>query len=141
MSFHTKIAVVMSVATLFIVFGSMAVAEDDASWKSMVNFTESVQIGSLVFAPGSYSIERISSPADRYIMSVYSIERKQWEGIVMGVPAHRVDTSKVLDLTFTKQAHAEPQLLEYWFHQHSLDGIKFLSQTMHVNRVVQTASN
>jgi hypothetical protein len=141
MSFPKKIYVAMSMAILFIVFAATATAEDDASWKIMVSFIEPTQIGGLVLSPGSYLIQRTASPSDRFTIMVYSMEQKRWEGMIMGVPARRIDVSKRLDMTFTKQAETEPQLLEYWFHRHSQDGIKFLSHPRHTNRMVQTASN
>jgi hypothetical protein len=140
MNFRNKITVAMAMAALFLVFGSVAKAEDDASWRTTISFTEPTQIGGLVFSPGSYEIQRVLSPSERFTVLVYSMDRKQWEGMIMGVSARRIDTSKVLDLTFTKQASGEPQMLEYWFHRHSCDGIKFISEPGQGNRIVQTAS-
>ncbi len=132
-----KVAVAVSLA--FIVAALVpAVKADDVSWPTVVSFTEPVQIGSIVFPPGSYLIKRNAYAVTSSVLMIYSLDRNRWEGIIQGIHARRSTDAKTSVLTFERQGEGKPEALQYWFYQDWSTGMEFPYHHIKASPVAQT---
>ena len=99
----------------------------EANWPIMMTIDESFQIGNLVFPSGSYYFQLSPGTVSRQVMMIYSLDRRSWEGIVLGVNAQRSKNSIASGFTFVDNGAGEPKQLEYWFYPNWSRGVKFIS--------------
>jgi hypothetical protein len=99
----------------------------EANWPFRMTIDESFQIGDLVFPPGSYHFQLSPGTVSRQVLMIYSLDRRSWEGIVLGVNAQRYRNSMASGFTFVKNGEEQPKQLEYWFYSNWGRGVKFIS--------------
>ena len=122
---------VIAVSILFAVsvFAPSAVfaqSGDAWDWPVQVKFSEPTQVGSMVLAPGTYDFRLTSGTWARNVIAVYSVDRRQFLGMVMGINDSRQDTSKRTGFTFENIGDNSPRALQFWFYQGWNRGIKFV---------------
>ena len=132
-----KITVAGSLLLLLVVAvpAIKADATDDSNWPTTMTLDESFQIGSQVFAPGTYFFQLTPGTISRHFLMVYSIERGRWEGFFKGVYIYRTDAYRHSGFTFENRNAGEPRALESWFYPGWNRGLKFVSSP------TQTAGN
>jgi hypothetical protein len=133
MNSRNRIAVVvfaLIVATVVpIVKGT---SEED--WPTTMTFKEPLQVGNLVLSPGTYEFQKVPNSVNRTVVMIYSVDKRQWDGMVFGVPIDRIDISSRLSadlekssFAFKKGGEGAPEALQYWFHPGWDRGIEFVS--------------
>ena len=95
------------------------------NWATIVTFDKSVQIGSDVFPSGSYMIQRVQNNFSDRIAMVYSFDRSRWEGLIIGVAAHREGLRKQDVIDIEKREGTDPDVLHTWYFKDWSDGIEF----------------
>jgi hypothetical protein len=127
-----RIAVAASLIAVFSILLPAAKAVDrswnwpgDANWTTMAYFEESVQIGNLVLAPGTYLIQRNPSIYSSRVAMIYNVDQARWEGIVIGEAAHRPSNQLDPVLLVEKQGDGQPDVVRSLFYQSWSDGIAF----------------
>lgn len=125
MRFLNSISVAALLAVLFLAFVPAARAEDE-NWPTIITIDEPIQVGNLVLVPGTYLFRLTPGTVDREVVMIYSYDRKQWEGMVMGIKAYRLKASEKASFTFEDIGKGSPKALQYWFYPDWDYGIEFV---------------
>jgi hypothetical protein len=120
-----KFSVAAVLAVLFLALVP-AVKADDANWPTEITFNEPIQVGDLVLTPGTYIFQLVPGAVCRDVVMVYSLDRKQWEGMIMGVRAYRTKALEKSSFTFEDIGKGSPKALQYWFYPDWNYGIEFV---------------
>jgi hypothetical protein len=107
----------------------LAVAQggSQANWPLTTTISESFQVGNLVFPAGSYYFQLSPGTVSRQVMMIYSLDRRSWEGIVLGINAQRYENNMASGFTFVRNGESGHKQLQYWFYPNWSRGIKFIS--------------
>jgi hypothetical protein len=98
---------------------------DQGNWSTKVTINQPMQIGDMVLKPGTYIFRRLDT-IDPYTIEIYSVNTGDYDGVVMGIPAHRTIASDKTTLTFEQGKKGSPETLQYWFYPDTLNGVEFL---------------
>jgi hypothetical protein len=133
-----KILIALSIAVMVSVFVPPAKANgmDSGNWPTQVTFDRPVQIGNLVLDPGTYDFQLTDGTQARDVVQIYSVDRGDWVGMVMGINVNRQNTSTMTGFTFRKLGKNLPEQLEYWFYPQWIRGVKFIYPHNKVSRTM-----
>jgi hypothetical protein len=101
-------------------------ADNDDNWPTRATFTQPIQIGSMRLDPGTYEFQLSPGTIERNVVMVYSVDRRHWEGMVMGIYDYRTDVNNRNGFTFARKGTSEPEELEYWFYPGWSRGLMFV---------------
>jgi hypothetical protein len=119
-----RISVVLSFALCAGSFVTAVKAADDWQWSTMLTFREPVQVERMLLSPGSYIFQVSQNTVSRSVVMIYSVDKKRWDGFVMGIPIYRSGAAENSKLEISSNS-GEKQVLESWFYQGWRCGIQF----------------
>ena len=122
-----KVFVFVSLMAFGLLAAPAARAVGLEDWPTTATFDEPIQIGDLVLPPGTYYFKLTPGTVARNIMMIYSMDRRRWEGMIMGIHANREDIDAKGELMFGKKEAGKPAFLEYWFNPDWNRGIQFIN--------------
>jgi hypothetical protein len=125
MNFLKKIVIAASLLIITSALAQSIKAADESDWPTSITFTEPVRVGDMVLSPGQYEFRLVHGITDRAILMIYSRDRSRWEGIVMGLHAHRMNTSDHNEFTFERTGTNGQLELKSWFFRDWRNGIYF----------------
>jgi hypothetical protein len=103
---------------------------DQGNWSTKVTIDQPMQVGNLVLRPGTYIFRRLDMVAPD-ALEIYSVNAGEYDGIVLGIPAHRMAASDKSTLTLEQGKKGSPESLQYWFYPDTLGGLEFLPPQAH----------
>jgi hypothetical protein len=128
MSSSNKLVAIAALAVIVTAFVPIVKASsDEADWPTIVTFHETVQVGDLVLTPGTYEFQLTHDTLLRNVVMIYSVDRKEWDGMVMGMTAYRTDSSDKSTFAFQAGGQGAREELRYWFNPGWSRGVEFLS--------------
>ena len=128
MSSSNKLVAIAALAVIVTAFVPIVKASsDEADWPTIVTFHETVQVGDLVLTPGTYEFQLTHDTLLRNVVMIYSVDRKEWDGMVMGITAYRTNSSDKSTFAFQAGGQGAPEQLRYWFNPGWSRGVEFLS--------------
>jgi hypothetical protein len=120
----TRIGAFIAVLVLTLSFLPALQAADKSDWPTMVTLDRPISIGNIVLDPGTYQFQLASNMVDRNILSIYSVDKRQWNGFVMGNTAYR--SNDTVEFIFAAGAGKNgSDSLSYWFFPGNNRGIQF----------------
>lgn len=113
------------VAILVVAFAPTLKAAGESEWPSVMTIDKTVQVGSLVLDQGQYLLQKLSNSPNRNVVMIYSMDRRRWEGAVLGLPKDKSKTSGRFVFASREGVRGEQETLQYWFHPGWNRGIQF----------------
>jgi hypothetical protein len=121
-------------------FGYLAASAQADAWnkKTILKFNQPVQVPGHVLTPGRYVFQLADPSADRYVVQIFSEDKKGMDHLVtttMAIPDYRVATPVKTEVTFEERHSKTPEAVHSWFYPGDNYGWQFLypkGQTLRV---------
>jgi len=120
---------------------AFTVRADDYNEKTVVTFSESVQIPGQVLPAGTYTFMLLDSPADRNLVEVWNADQSNLLATLQAIPDihmpppdHPMYSPDHATFELDEQPAGHPLLLRSFFFPGSLDGFQFVYHTAQPTR-------
>ena len=94
--------------------------------KTIVTFSDSVEIPGQILPAGTYVLKLLDSGSDRHIVQVWSEDQRQVIATVMAIPAQRLEPRDHTTITFDERPGDSPMALHTWFYPGDTIGQEFV---------------
>ncbi len=98
------------------------------SWdkKTIVTFSDSVEIPGQVLPAGTYVFKLFNSASDRHIVQIWNEDETQILATMQAIPNYRFDTPDRTIFEFDERLGASPMALHSWFYPGDNIGQEFV---------------
>jgi hypothetical protein len=100
--------------------GLFSIASADAQVtlnnRTVVTFSQPVEVPGKVLPAGSYTFELHSSPSNRHLIEIYDQAGKVLLTTVMAIPDYRGEATEETVIKFKEVATGQPQAIRAWFY-------------------------
>ena len=94
--------------------------------KTIVTFSDSVEIPGQVLPAGTYVFRLADSPADRHIVQIWNADETQILATTMAIPNTRSERPDKSIFEFEERAGNAPMALKVWFYPGDSTGQEFI---------------
>ena len=115
---------------------STAVVHADA-WdkKTMVSFSEAVEVPGSVLPPGTYVMKLVNLPAERHVVQFMNPREAHVYASAMAIPAYRTDVTDRTVITFYEARAGVPDPIRYWYYPGDNFGQEFVYPSEHLAEI------
>jgi hypothetical protein len=121
--------VVLCTVLVTVLFGAVlapGARADHWDKKTIVTFSDSVEIPGQVLPAGTYIFKLADSPADRHIVQIWNQEESQVLATTITIPNTRFEPPDRSTFEFEERAGDSPVALKVWFYPGSSTGEEFI---------------
>ncbi|HYT19783.1 MAG TPA: hypothetical protein VEW05_06065 [Candidatus Polarisedimenticolia bacterium] len=94
--------------------------------KTIVTFSDAVEIPLQVLPAGTYIFKLADSPTDRHIVQIWNADESQILATVMTIPNWRMEAPDNSIFEFDERPSKSPQALKVWFYPGNNTGEEFV---------------
>lgn len=120
------ILAIFTVSLLMVTFAGGARADTAFSKRTVVTFTQPVEIPGQVLPSGTYTIELYESFGNRHIVRVYNADRSKLIATVLAIPNQRLTPTGDTVMKFSERPGNAPDALKAWFYPGENSGQEFV---------------
>jgi len=125
MQFKRAVQLSLRVAMLCAVFGA-GVRADTWDKKTIVTFSESVEIPGQVLPAGTYVFKLANTVSDRHIVQIWTEDETHILATIIAIPNYRLELSNRPVFEFDERPGNSPMALRSWFHPGDNSGQEFV---------------
>jgi hypothetical protein len=125
MQFKRAVQLSLRVAMLCAVFGA-GVRADTWDKKTIVTFSESVEIPGQVLPAGTYVFKLANTVSDRHIVQIWTEDETHILATIIAIPNYRLELSNRPMFEFDERPGNSPMALRSWFHPGDKSGQEFV---------------
>jgi hypothetical protein len=120
--------VVLALALLGAILAPSVKAQDDNGYlkRTLVTFSQSVEIPGMILPAGTYDIELLDSNPNRHIVRIFNADRTKVVTTVLAIPNLRLKTTDKTVITFAERPANSPEALKAWFYPGDNFGQEFV---------------
>jgi len=123
----TKILLAMlAVPLLVATCGTGARADTLLNRRTVVSFSQPVEIPGQVLPAGKYTIELYESFSYRHIVRIFNADRSKIFATILAIPNYRLTPTNETTMTFGERPANAPQALKAWFYPGDNFGQEFV---------------
>jgi hypothetical protein len=126
MKMMRTIVTIFAVILLAVAFTAAARADTGFSKRTVVTFSEPVEIPGQILPSGTYTIELYESFGNRHIVRIYNADRSALIATVLAIPNQRLTSSSDNVLKFAERPGNSPDALKAWFYPGETSGQEFV---------------
>jgi hypothetical protein len=114
-------------------------AQDNNAYtkRSIITFSQPVEIPGLILPAGTYSIELVDDAANRHIVRFFNADRTQVITTILAIPNLRLQITEKTVMTFTERPANAPEALKAWFYPGDNFGQEFVYPKARAIQLVQ----
>jgi len=120
------ILAILTVSLLMVTFAAGARADTAFSKRTVVTFTQPVEIPGQVLPSGTYTIEVYESFGNRNIVRIYNADRSKLIATVLAIPNQRLTPTGDTVMKFSERPGSAPDALKAWFYPGNNFGQEFV---------------
>jgi len=120
------ILAIVTVSLLMVTFAAGARADTAFSKRTVVTFTQPVEIPGQVLPSGTYTIEVYESFGNRNIVRIYNADRSKLIATVLAIPNQRLTPTGDTVMKFSERPGNAPDALKAWFYPGNNFGQEFV---------------
>jgi hypothetical protein len=105
---------------------SPGVSADSWNKKTIVTFSDSVEIPGQVLPAGTYVFKLADSPSNRHIVQIWTGDESQVLATIMAIPNYRPDPPDQTIFEFDERPSNSPMALRSWFYPGDNTGQEFV---------------
>ena len=120
------ILAILTIALLAATFAAGTRADTKFNKRTVVTFSQPVEIPGQVLPSGTYTIELYESFGNRHIVRIYNADRSQLIATVLAIPNQRLTPSEDNVMKFTERPGNAPDALKAWFYPGEKSGQEFV---------------
>jgi len=94
--------------------------------KTIVTFSDSVEVPGQVLPAGTYVFKLANSASDRHIVQIWNEDENQILATIFAVPNYRLDAPDKTIFEFDERLGASPMALRSWFYPGDNTGQEFV---------------
>jgi hypothetical protein len=125
MQFKRAVQLSLRVAMLCAVFGA-GVRADTWDKKTIVTFSESVEIPGQVLPAGTYVFKLANTVSDRHIVQIWTEDETHILATIIAIPNYRLELSNRPVFEFDERPGNSPMALRSWFYPGDNSGQEFV---------------
>jgi hypothetical protein len=126
MKIARTILTIFAVSLLMVTFAAAAQADTAFNKRTVVTFTQPVEIPGQVLPSGTYTIELYESFGNRHIVRVYNADRSKLIATVLAIPNQRLTPTGDTVMKFAERPGNAPDALKAWFYPGENSGQEFV---------------
>jgi hypothetical protein len=120
------IGVVIAICTLLLCATfAPSVLADQWDKKTVVTFSESVEIPGQVLPAGTYVFKLANSPSNRHIVQIWNADENEIRATILTIPATRLEVPDDSLFEFDERPSDSPRALKVWFYPGNSSGEEF----------------
>lgn len=105
---------------------SLAVSGDQWNKKTVLTFSESVEIPGVVLPAGQYVFKLLDSLSDRHIVQVFNANENKVYATILAIPHYRMTPADKTVILFEERSGDQPQAIHAWFYPGENYGQEFV---------------
>jgi len=105
---------------------SPGIKADDWNKKTVVTFTDSIEIPGQVLPAGTYVFKLANGIADRHIVEIWTGDESQLLATILTIPDYRPDTPNKTVFEYDERPGDSPMALHAWFFPGDRTGQEFV---------------
>jgi LPXTG-motif cell wall-anchored protein len=125
----TKVRIIQTlfaVLLLVVMFGAGARADTQFNKRTVITFTQPVEIPGQVLPAGTYTIELYETFSYRHIVRIWNADRTQLIATVLAIPNERLKATEDTVMKFSERPGNAPDALKAWFYPGDTTGQEFV---------------
>jgi hypothetical protein len=126
MKIARMILTIFTVTLLMVTFAAGARADTAFSKRTVVTFTQPVEIPGQVLPSGTYTIELYETFGYRHVVRIYNADRSKLIATVLAIPNQRLTRTGDNVMKFTERPGNAPDALKAWFYPGENSGQEFV---------------
>ncbi len=117
-----------------------AVYADEWNKKTIVTFSDRVEVPGAVLEPGKYVLKLVDSQADRHIVQVMNERENKVYATILAIPNYRLEPTGKTVVTFYEMPAGQPQALRAWFYPGDNFGQEFAYPKQKATEIAQATN-
>jgi len=113
---------------------------DNTDKETVMTIDRRLQVRNIVLDPGEHVFKLVQPNSDQTIVSIYNSDRTHLEGLLIGMPAQRLDIDDKL-FTISQPDGNQPAVLHAWYFAGDNSGIEFRVMAMPVQVASKSKRN
>jgi len=117
------------VLTVVCLFGTLMVPKagaDEWDKKTVLTFSEPVQVPGTTLPAGTYVFKLADSQSDRRIVQIFNADETQLITTILAIPDYRTKTPDKTIIHFDERPTGQPEALKAWFYPGDNFGVEFV---------------
>jgi hypothetical protein len=94
--------------------------------KTIVTFSEAVEIPGRILPAGTYVFRLADSPSSRHIVQIWNADENQVLATIMTIPNTRLETPDETIFEFDERTSDSPMAVKVWFYPGNSTGEEFI---------------
>lgn len=103
-----------------------SVRADEWNKKTVMTFSQPVEIPGQILPAGTYTFVLVDSPADRHIVQIFTADGSQIIATVLAINDYRLKPTGETVVKFAERAGDNPEALKAWFYPGDNFGQEFV---------------
>lgn len=99
---------------------------DESNKKTIVTFSQAVEVPGKVLPAGTYTFQLMDSPADRHIVQIFNADGSQIITTVLAINDYRLQPTGKTVMSFSERPGDSPDALRAWFYPGDTFGQEFV---------------
>lgn len=112
---------------------------DEWNKKTVVTFSQSVEIPGKILPAGTYTFKLLDSPSDRHIVQVFNADGTQIITTILAINNYRLEPKGETILKFSERPGDSPEALRAWFYPGDNFGQEFVYPRVRAIQLAQTS--
>jgi len=120
------IVMLFTVSLLVVTFAAGVRADTGFNKRTVVTFTQPVEIPGQILPAGTYTVELYENFGDRHVVRIYNADRSKLIATVLAIPNERLTPTENNMMTFSERPGNSPDALKAWFYPGENGGQEFV---------------
>ena len=126
MKIARTILTIFTVTLVMFMLAAGARADTGFNKRTVVTFTQPVEIPGQILPSGTYTIELYESFGNRHVVRIYNADRSKLIATVLAIPNQRLTPTGDNVMKFTERPGNAPDALKAWFYPGNNSGQEFV---------------
>jgi len=111
---------------------------DESNKKTIVTFSQAVEVPGKVLPAGTYTFQLLDSPADRHIVQIFNADGSQIITTILAINDYRLQPTGQTVMKFSERPGDAPDALRAWFYPGDSFGQEFVYPKARAIQLAQT---
>ena len=107
--------------------------------KTVVTFSQAVEVPGRVLPAGTYTFQLLDSPSDRHIVQIFNADGSQIIATILAINNYRLEPTGDTVMKFNERPGDSPEALRAWFYPGDNFGQEFVYPKVRAIELAQTA--
>jgi hypothetical protein len=112
---------------------------DEWNKKTIVTFSQAVEVPGKVLPAGTYTFQLLESPSDRHIVQIFNADGTQFIVTILAINNYRLKPTGDTVMKFGERAGDSPEALRAWFYPGDNFGQEFVYPKARAMQLAQTS--